>query len=67
MTKITKTIALLAGFAAFAPLAANAAPFFTPHDQLVREINHAYGTQFKTQSRIAPVATAHDAGAPHRG
>lgn len=51
MTKLKLTLALLTGFAAFTPVFAQAGSFLTPHQKLVQEINHSYGTQFKVQGQ----------------
>lgn len=47
MKNLTLGLALLTAIGTFAPVAAQAAPFFTPHAKIVQEINHSYGTQFK--------------------
>jgi len=52
MTNLKLTLALLTGFAAFAPVFAQASDLLTPHQKLVQEINHSYGTQFKVQGRL---------------
>ncbi|OYV64208.1 MAG: hypothetical protein B7Z59_14050 [Acidiphilium sp. 37-67-22] len=58
MTKLTRTIALIAALGAIAPAAANAANFGNTHDQLVQKINNAYGTQFKTGNTAGQTAPA---------
>ncbi len=59
MTKLTRTIALIAALGAIAPAAASAANIGSAHDQLVQKINNAYGTQFKT-SHTAPAEAQHN-------
>jgi hypothetical protein len=41
-----KTLALILALAFAAPLAANAATFLTPHDQLVQKLQSTYHTSF---------------------
>lgn len=69
MTRTVRTIALLAGLGAVAPIAANAAPLLTPHEKLVQEINQAYGTRFQVHDQTgAQVAvTQQDPAVQHKG
>jgi uncharacterized protein (DUF697 family) len=57
MVKISHVVALVAGLGALSPMVANAAPLFTPHSQLVQEINSSYGTQFTVPAQSAYTAT----------
>ncbi len=57
MVKTSYIIAFVTILGAFSPAIANAAPLFTPHSQLVREINHNYGTQFKVPAQPAHTAS----------
>jgi hypothetical protein len=46
-----KIFALAAALALTAPLAANAATFLTPHDQLVQQIQATYHTSFQNTGK----------------
>jgi hypothetical protein len=65
MLKISSKIALVAAFAAFAPLAAQAAS--SHHDGLVQGINDAYGTSFPVHSQPANTAANHNSKAQNQG
>ncbi len=57
MFKTSRIVALVVGLGAVSPIAANAAPLFTPHGQLIQEINRTYGTQFKVPAKPAHTAS----------
>jgi predicted PurR-regulated permease PerM len=67
MRKFAVLMTVLASVGAFAPVAANAASFFTPHAQLVQEINNAYGTQFNVPNHHLTTATAQNDPASQKG
>lgn len=47
MSSLKQVAVTLALMASFAPLAANAASFLTPHDQLVQKLANTYHTHFR--------------------
>lgn len=56
MRNLARVITIFTAFGALAPMAANASGFLTPHNQLVQEINNAYGTQFNVPGQPATPA-----------
>jgi hypothetical protein len=55
MIRLQQLLSVTAFALTLTPLVATAAPFFTPHNKLVREINRTYGTTFPQgdQARMA--------------
>jgi hypothetical protein len=47
MSSLKKLVVALSLMASFAPLAANAGSFFTPHAQLVQKVENTYHTHFR--------------------
>ena len=47
MSSLKKLVIALTLMASFAPIAASASSFFTPHDQLVQKLANTYHTHFR--------------------